>query len=49
MIEDFLAKISKLDCDALTDEQLEKEVGKLREEARSHNNPYIAHLLPRET
>ncbi|XP_045124255.1 DNA mismatch repair protein Msh2-like isoform X1 [Portunus trituberculatus] len=49
VIEEFLAKISKLDCDALNDEELEKEVEKLREEARSHNNPYIAHLMPRET
>ena len=49
MIEEFLTKISKLDCDALNDEELEKEVEKLREEARSHNNPYIAHLMPRET
>lgn len=49
VIEEFLSKISKLDCDALSEEDLEKEVKKLREEARSHNNPYIAHLLPRET
>lgn len=49
MIEDFLGKISKLDCDALTDEELEREVKKLREEAQAHNNPYITHLLPRET
>ncbi|KAG0722365.1 DNA mismatch repair protein Msh2 [Chionoecetes opilio] len=49
VIEGFLAKISKLDCEALSDEELEKEVGRLREEARSRNNPYIAHLLPRET
>lgn len=49
VIEDFLSKISKLDCDALSEEELEREVKKFREEARSHNNPYIAHLLPRET
>lgn len=49
MIEDFLTKISDLDCDALNDEELEKEVQKLREEVRSHGNPYITHLLPRET
>lgn len=47
-MDDFLGKAAAVDIDALTDEKLVAEVGKLRRAVMASTNPYIAHLLAKE-
>ncbi|KAG7172893.1 DNA mismatch repair protein Msh2-like, partial [Homarus americanus] len=49
IIEEFLAKAAALDTDILSDEELQAEVKKLKQEVQGRNNSYVSHLLSRET
>lgn len=45
LIDEFLDKCKKLKSDELSDEDLQKEIAKLRDEAFARNNPYIQALI----
>lgn len=47
-MDGFLGKAAAVDIDALNDEELVAEVGKLRHAVMDTTNPYIAHLLAKE-
>ncbi|XP_050392192.1 DNA mismatch repair protein Msh2 [Patella vulgata] len=45
LIHDFLQRVKKLPINSMTEEDLKKEVDKLKEEISAKNNPYIKDIL----